>query len=441
MSNTVMIISLAVGLVLALVISTKFSINAGLLGFVVAWIVGCWMGNLSFATLIGYWPSSVMFIAISTALFFGVARENGTFDLFARKIMYSCRSASWAVPFALYVATWLIGASGAGGMGSEIPMSAIGFAIAAQTGMNPLLVILAVFLGGMGGGGMFWSAEGANRIAYYSQVGGVVTDDVVAYSTLAHSVYTIIIYTILFIIGYLVFKGWKIDSKNLVMEKPEPFNKEQKTTLTLIGIGLILVIGTSIWKCFWPSATSKFLANCFCIQMVCVIGFLIAVAMKLANYKAVMKRIPWDMILNIGGMSVMIKVLMNCGITDVVANIFEANIPNIIIPVLFFVIAGVITLFSNFTVIYPLLMPLVPVVAAATGCNSVSLFAAMAMGSGLPAVSPFSTGGVCCLSGAPDDETRQKLIPKQFVMSLIIMAITALLLMTPIIQIFPDCLG
>jgi len=440
MSNTVMIISLVVGLILALVISNKFKINAGILGIVVAWIVGCWMGKLSVPTLIGYWPSSVMFIAISTALFFGVARENGTLPLFASKIMYACRGATWFIPIALYLTTWLIGASGAGGIGSEIPMSAIGFAIAGQTGMNPLLVILAVFLGGMGGGGMFWSAEGANRIAYYTQVGGVVTDDVVSYSVLAHSVYTIIIYTILFAIGYIVFKGWKIDTKNLVMEKPAPFNKQQKQTLALIAICLGLVIVTAIWKCFWPSDFSKYMANNFSIQTVAMVGFVIAFFLKLAEPKAVMKRIPWEMILNIGGMSMMIKVLINCGITEAIANVFQNNIPLFVIPAIFFLTAGCITLFSNFTVIYPLLMPMVPVVAAATGCNSVTIFAAMAMGSGLPGISPFSTGGVCCLSGAPDDETRQKLVPKMFIMALVIMAVTALLVMTPILQIFPDIL-
>lgn len=438
MSNTVMIISLVIGLVLTLWLSTKFKINAGILALVVAWIVGCGMGGLSTATLIGYWPSSVMFIAITTALFFGVARENGTLQLFASKIMYACRKTAWFVPIALYITTWVIGASGAGGMGSEIPMSAIGFAIAGQTGMHPLLVILAVFLGGMGGGGMFWSAEGANRIAYYT---GIVSDEAVAYSTMAHSVYTVIIYTIIFFIGYFIFKGWKIDTSKLSMEKPAAYNSEQKKTLALTVICLVIVIASSILKCFAPNDTTKFLANMFSIQMVCLAGFVIAWAMKIVEPKNVMKRIPWEMILNIGGMSMMIKVLINCGITEAISNLFAtANIPNVLIPAIFFLTAGVITLFSNFTVIYPLLMPLVPVVAAATGCNSVTLFAAMAMGSGLPAVSPFSTGGVCCLSGCPDEETREKLIPKQFIMAWIIMAVSAVLVCTPLLKIFPDCL-
>lgn len=438
MSNTVMIISLVIGLILSLVISTKYKINAGICGLLVAWIVGGWMGKLSVSTLVGYWPSAVMFIAITTALFFGVARENGTLTLFASKIMYSTRKFPWFIPIALYLTSWVVGAAGAGAMAAEIAMSAIGFAIAAQTGMNPLLVILAVFLGGGGGGGMFWSSEGANRIAFYTQAG--MPDDVVTYSAIAYSLYSFIIFTILFFIGYVVFKGWKIDTKNLNLEKPAPYNKEQKTTLILTGVSLALVIGSAVWKCFWPSDLSKYLAGQLSIQMVCLAGFVIAFFLKLADPKAVMKKIPWEMILNIGGMCVMIKVLMNCGITEMVANVFAGDIPKIIVPVMFLLMAGAITLFANFTVIYPLLMPLVPVVAAATGCNSVTLFTAMCLGSFTPGMSPFSTGGACCLSGCADEKQREELVPKLFIMSLVVIALLALFLMTPLFSFMPDVL-
>lgn len=438
MSNTVMIVALIIGLVASLVISTKCNINAGILGLIVAWIVGGWMGKLSVTTLVGYWPTSVMFIAITTTLFFGVARENGTLTLFANKVMYATRKFPWFIPIALYLTSWVVGAAGAGAMAAQIALSAIGFAIAGQTGMHPLLVILAVFMGGGGGGGMFWSSEGANRIAFYTQAG--VAEDAVTYSAMAYSLYSFIIFTFIFLIGYVVFKGWKIDTKDLSMEKPAPYDPKQKSTLVLIAICLGLVIGSAVWKCFWPSDLSKYLAGQLSIQMVCLAGFVVAFFLDLADSKAVMKRIPWDLILNIGGMCVMIKVLINCGITDMVANVFAGDIPKFIIPILFFIMAGVITLFSNFTVIYPLLMPLVPVVAAATGCNSVTLFTAMCLGSFTPGISPFSTGGACCLSGCPDEKARQELVPKVFIMSLVIIVIICLLLLTPIISFLPDCL-
>jgi len=440
-SNTTMIILLIIGLVAALYINNKTGINAGVLGFAVAWIVGGWLGKLSTTAIVGYWPTSVMFITISTTLFFGVARENGTLQVLAAKIIYATRKISWFPPIAIYLTAWIIGAAGAGAIAAETTMSAIGFSIAAQTGMHPLLVILAVFLGGMGGGGMFWSSEGANRVAYYTQVGGVVTEDVVNKSVIGFSAYSFIIYTLIFAVGYFIFKGWKNKSADIEMEKPAPYTEAQKKTLILIAICMGLVVFSAFWKCFWPSATSKYIGGQLSIQMVGLFGALVAFLLKLAEPKAVMKRVPWDLILTIAGMSTLIKVLINCGITDMVANVFaNGNIPNIIVPAMFFLCAGCITLFSNFTVIYPLLMPLVPVVAQATGINSITLFTAMAFGSGLPGISPFSTGGACCLSGIADEQERQKMVPKLFIMSLVIMAVTALIVMTPILKIFPDCL-
>ena len=440
-SNTTMIICLVIGLVLALVINNKTGINAGVLGFAVAWIVGGWLGKLSSTTIIGYWPTSVMFITISTTLFFGVARVNGTLQLLASKIIYATRKISWFPPIAIYLTAWIIGAAGAGAIAAETTMSAIGFSIAAQTGMHPLLVILAVFLGGMGGGGMFWSSEGANRVAYYSQVGGVVTEDVVNKSVIGFSAYSFIIYTIIFFIGYFIFKGWKNNSADIEMEKPAAYSAEQKKTLILIAVCMGLVVFSAFWKCFWPSAASKYIGGQLSIQMVGMFGALIAFLLKLAEPKEVMKKVPWDLILTIAGMSTLIKVLINCGITEMIGGVFEkGNIPNFIVPAIFFLCAGVITLFSNFTVIYPLLMPFVPVVAAATGINSITLFTSMALGSGLPGISPFSTGGACCLSGISDEQERQKMVPKLFIMSLVIMAFTAIIVMTPLLKIFPDCL-
>ncbi len=440
MSSTVMIICLIIGLILALLISTKTGLNAGVLGLIVSWIVGTIMGGIPLNTLIGYWPTSVMIIALTTTLFFGIARNNGTLKLFANKLVYKARNAVWALPIIIYVVAWIIGAAGAGAIAAEITMSAIGFAIAAQTGMHPLLVMIAVFLGGMGGGGMFWSSEGANRITYYGQVGGVVTDEVVTKTVVSFSIYTVIIYTIIFFIAYIVFKGWKSKVKTIDMEKPEAYNEKQKKTLGLIAVCMFLVIASAIWKCYWPNALSKKLASIFTIQMVCLAGFVVGYFMNLCeDRKTALKVIPWDLILNIGGMCVMIKVLMTFGIPDIIKGWFESgNIPTILVPVIFFVSAGIITLFSNFTVIYPLLMPLVPVVAAATGVNSVTLFTAMALGSGLPGCSPFSTGGACIMSGIPNEDDRQKLVPKLFVTSMIILVITAILIMTPLLHIFPE---
>ena len=98
MSSTVMIICLIIGLILALLISTKTGLNAGVLGLIVSWIVGTIMGGIPLNTLIGYWPTSVMIIALTTTLFFGIARNNGTLKLFANKLVYKARNAVWALP-------------------------------------------------------------------------------------------------------------------------------------------------------------------------------------------------------------------------------------------------------------------------------------------------------------------------------------------------------
>jgi len=437
MSNAFLLILLLIGLIVSLWASQKFKINAGLIAMGVAWIVGCWFGKLAPTAVINYWPTSVMFIAITTTLFFGYARENGTLMLFAEKIMYLTRNIRWFPPIALYLISFIIACAGAGAMATQIFMSAVAFAVAAQTGMNPLLAILAVFLGGCGGGGMFWAPEGANRIAFYT---GIVPEDAVQYSVIAHSVYTAIVFTIIFIIGYIVFKGWKNKATELVLKKPEPFNREQKINLAIIAIVVVLVVGSAVIKQINPTPFTKKLATNFSIQFTALIGFLVCFIFKLSDTKAVMKRIPWDLILTVGGMTMMIKVGLQFGVTEMVKTVFDGGVLPILVPFLFLIFAGFISLFANFTVIYPLLFPLVPVVALATGANSVNIFAMTAFGSMITGMSPFSTGGACCLTGVPDEEQRSKLVPKLFIMAICSWAIIALLSFTPLFSLFADIL-
>ena len=437
MSNTFLLILLLIGLIVSLWASQKFNVNAGLIAMAVAWIVGCWLGKITPTALINYWPTSVMFIAITTTLFFGYARENGTLTLFAEKVMYLTRNIKWFPPIALYLISFFIACAGAGAMATQIFMSTVAFAIVAQTGMNPMLALLAVFLGGCGGGGMFWAPEGANRIAYYT---GIVSDDAVQYNVIAHSVYTAIVFTIIFFVGYIVFRGWRNKAEVLELKKPAPFNREQKITLAIIGIVVVLVVGSAILKQVYPTALTKKLTTNFSIQFTALIGFLVCFIFRLADTKAVMKRIPWDLILTVGGMTMMIKVGLEFGVTDMVKNVFEGGVSPIVVPFLFLLFAGFISLFANFTVIYPLLFPLIPVVAQATGANSVNIFAMTAFGSMITGMSPFSTGGACCLTGVPDEEQRSKLVPKLLIMAVCSWAIIAILSFTPLFNLFPEIL-
>ena len=102
MSAGLVITLVVVALVICIAISVKTNVNGGILALFAAWIIGCiHLGN-RLSVLLNNWPVSVMFIFISTSLFFGIARTNGTFDLMVSWMLYKFGRVAKLLPFILF---------------------------------------------------------------------------------------------------------------------------------------------------------------------------------------------------------------------------------------------------------------------------------------------------------------------------------------------------
>ena len=98
-------------------------------------------------------------------------------------------------------------------------------------------------------------------------------------------------------------------------------------------------------------------------------------------------------------------------------------------------IGGAISFFSGFVVVYPLLLPLIPALAA-LGANPLACLTAVLCTTNATALCPFSTCGAICLSNYQNAEERSKIIPRQLLYSIIICIISAIYCCTPLINLF-----
>ena len=440
--STISLILVVVGVIVSIVVSNKLNINGGIIAMVFAWFIACVINKTTVSTLVGYWPTTVMFIIISTGLFFGVARSNGTLTNLAQKIIWKFRGAPALLPFGVFITGFIVGAAGAGSIAGQLFLATLIYGMASDLGINVLVFMVAAWGGSTAGGGMFWSAEGANRIAYYGQVGGPVTADVVSKSVAIYSIYLFAALLILTIIYYVILGGWKAKGSITNLKEPEPFNPEQKKTMTLIVIAVILILVPAILKMVAPSDFTKSLARMFDIQAVCIVGFLVAVLMGLCEDKKIISTIPLNLILTIAGYCMLIKVAIGFDLPKIFGNVLQnAGLPNWIIPSMFLFFSCIISLFSNFAVIYPLMFPLIPVISAATGINSLALFIGTCLGSCCTGFSPFSTGGACELTGCRDDALQQKLVPRMLIMAFCNAIILMIFGALGLFGLFPDPLA
>lgn len=426
-------------LIICIAISAKTNINGGILAIFGAWLIGCVVLGKTISSLLTYWPMTVMFIFISTSLFFGVARANGTFDLLVAKMLFKFKNATKFLPFIMFFICYIAAACGAGAVGTQLLISPFAWALAKATGGNPIMFMISCWLGAVAGGGSFWAPEGASRLAYYAETVGY---DVSLESCAVWTVYAFVGFLFVCILYYVIFRGWKLKGTT-VLEKPEAFNSQQKRTIGVIIFALLLILIPALARLFFPNDITKALATMFDVQCVCIIGFLVSCALRLCgDGNKIINYIPMDLILTVCGFSVLIKVAIDYNLPEFLSQwILASNIPVFLIPALFLFIAGVISVFSNFAVIYPLLMPLIPVICMSTGINSLSLLIGLSYGSVLCGFSPFSVGGATMLSGCPDEKTRQKMIIPMIIVPLSNMVLFMIISATGIFGILPDPLA
>jgi len=147
------------------------------------------------------------------------------------------------------------------------------------------------------------------------------------------------------------------------------------------------------------------------VSFIAIILSIIALCLKLADEKAVIARVPWNTLIMICGVGMLIEIAVAAGTIDLLASWIGTNIPTFFVPVVLTIIAGIMSFFSStLGVVAPALFPVVPVLAAATGISPMVLFTCIIMGAqSTGGISPFSSGGSLALGSCATEEDRETL--------------------------------
>ena len=431
MSSTAIIICL-IGIALAIVLNYKFGVNMGVTGLAVAWIAGCIIMGLKVKEVVALWPNSVVFQLMSITLFFGFAVVNGTMQAIANHLLYRVRKQTWLIAFAIFFIGFILGGLGCPPPAANAICAVIGFSVGLSAGLHPLVIAWAVCMGANLGCCLPWGAQGSvisNVIAsngYEGQAAGMTWEFVLAF----------LVVTLLILIAlYIIFKVYKL--AELKVEKPAPFSTVHKKSLAIILIVVGLVVVPSILKLFisapWLSTFSR-LAD---IQMLGMVGFVICSLMKLADERAVIKSVPWNTIILVGGIGLLMNVATQAGVVDVLSSWMSTSVPTFAITAFLCLLGGFLSFFSGgVNTVFPMLAPLVMGLASSTGIKPVTMFIAILLGACYTALSPFSTGGAILMSNCSDDKTRAKLPGLQLGMAIIALIVSMVLCVVGFVGIF-----
>jgi len=371
-----------IALIVAIVLSMVTRINVGLVGLVMAWLVGAFAAGLPASTIIGGFPTSLFLTLTGMTLLFAAAESNGTIERLARRAVALARGSARFVPLYFFAVACLLSAVGPGAVSSVALIVPLAMAIGRQLRVPALLTALVVANGANAGNLSPISAVGviANSRMADAGLGGhewlVMTANLLASAVVAAA-------------AYAWLGGWRLPraETRVAAEAETAFSQAHWLT---IGVVAAWIAGVLVFEL--PLGLSAFA------------GAVLLVGVGAADETASMKRTPWGIILMVCGMTTLVALLEETGGMDLfTALLSSVATPSTINGVIAFV-TGAISLYSSTSgVVLPAFLPTVPgLVQQLGGGDPLAISLSINVGSSLVDVSPLSTIGALCVAAVAD---------------------------------------
>lgn len=341
---------------IAVVIGYKTGFNTGFFAIIFAYLIGAFALGMSPSEIIKGWPINTMFVIFSVSLFYNFALVNGTLEKTARYLLYAFQKFPALLPFALYVASAGIAALGAGFFTVMAFMAPITMLICEEAKMDKLLGAVAINCGALSGANFMTSGSGIIFHGLMDNNG--YTDTSFNYSAVIF-IASVIFSLLLITLFRFITVGKSFAATSTSFEKPEPFTALQKKNVYLMVLMIATVLIFPLLHIVLPNVEIiSFINSKIDVGLVAIIFSAIALFMKLGPQNEVVAKVPWNTIIMICGVGMLINV------------------------------------------------------AIAAGINPLILFTCIVIGAQSSAISPFSSGGSLVLGSCATEEERSKMFPK-----------------------------
>ena len=403
MLSLIIIISIAV----AIAIGYKTGINTGFFAMAFAYLIGCFGLNLKAGDVIKMWPISIFFVIFAVSLFYNFALLNGTLEKLANHLLYACRKMPKILPYALFLAAAIIAALGAGFFTVMAFMAPITLILCDKTGLNKMVGAVAANYGALGGANFMTSQSGIIFRSLIDKAG--FAEGSFAYATCIFV--TTMIIPFIVITFLMIVTNTKALSGELDIAKPEVFDGKQKTSLNLIILMVIIVLAGPILHLLLPANQMiAFVNSKLDIGLIAIIFAVISLLLNLADQKQAIAKVPWNTIIMICGVGMLISVAIKAGTIKILAGWVSANLSPFLVVIVMTIVGSIMSFFSStLGVVCPTLFPIVPSITTSSGLSPMLIFTAIVIGAQATAISPFSSGGALTLGSCSDEEERKVL--------------------------------
>lgn len=406
-------------LLAAIVIGFLRNSNVGILCIGFAMILSIVYGISAKEILSGF--SSSLFIQMTGITYlFAIINGNGTLELLARKMVRLVGKRRHLIPFVMYVLGFAICAAGPGAIPSLAIVPVIAIPVAASAGVNPIMTAIIGDLGVMSGRMSPLTPESAVVRELMEEQGLVGnTLPIMGALTLTALVTAVLV--------YIYYKGWKVEaSGEMEMEKLPAFSRIQ--WLSLLGL-LVLAGGALLFS--WNVGLTGFMAGSVLIVLGC------------GQEKKVIAAIPWNVILMVLGVGILMNVISLSGGIDIMVAALEAIMSRRTAATIMAIASGLMSFFSSgLGVVFPTLIPTASGLADGLGVQALTLVTTIVIGGTVAGFTPISTTGALIMAGVAQQENAEERFPQNrmfielFAVSFIALGVLGLLAFIGVYGIF-----
>src|SRR5215471_2226736 len=403
-----------VAFAIAIIVSCVSQINVGFLSIAFAFIIGVLFGGMRAADVAAGFPTALFLILVGVTLFFSQANVNGTLDRIAKLSVKLARGNVGMIPVIFFfMATGLAGI-GAGNIATTALLAPVAMTVAGNLGISAFLMTVCVCCGANAGALSPFAPTGVIANGLLGRIGITHQEWQVFYKNLIAEGFV-------GLSGYFVLGGWKLFSRRTTRRAVRldealigdegPFVWNQKLTLFLIAG---LVVSVSYFK--------------IDVGMAAIIAAAIMTLCRAAKEEQAVRGMPWNVILMVCGVTVLISILEKKGGMDLFTSILARFSTETSVTGVMGFVTGLISVYSSSSgVVLPAFMPTIPgLIQKLGGGDAMAIASSINVGAHLVDVSPLSTLGALCIANAAVSEDRKALFNKLMIWGLSMSVIGAL---------------
>lgn len=378
-----------VAILVVVIASFGTRLNVGILAVALAWPIAVYGAGWKADALMRVFPSSLFLTLLGVTLLFGVAQANGTMKALTQRSLALASGRAGLLPLIFFVLACAISTLGPGAIATLALLAPLAMAASVRAGVPVLLTALMIGNGANAGNLSPFSAVGVIVSSSMEKAGLVGFEwRVWAASFVAHALAGVL--------AWALFGGPRLlrTEGTIESEVPIAFTSAHRLTLAVgaAWIAAVVLLKVNLGLAAFAAAALLILA-------------------RTGDDAAMLKQVPWSVLVMVCGVSVLIGVLEGTGgmllFTDLLARVAS---PTSVNGVIAFITGTISTYSSTSGVVYPTFLPTVQgLVERLGGGNALEIALSINVGAALVDVSPLSTLGALCIAALPTGQEPAKL--------------------------------